>query len=164
MKEEWRPVAGFEGRYSVSNLGRVRSEQGQYKGRILARGPHPGGYAVMHLYKDGKRTARTLHSLVAAAFIGPRPDGQEVRHKDGVQQNCRYDNLCYGTRLENEADKERHGNVLRGDRNSASKLTVDDVREIRRRSNERQEALAQEFGCTFSNISAIQRRKSWRHV
>jgi hypothetical protein len=164
MDEEWRPVAGFEGAYEVSNLGRVRSLRGPYAGRILSPGPHPGGYLLIHLYRNGHRTARTLHSIVAAAFIGPRPEGQEVRHFDNVKTNCAASNLSYGTHAENEADKLRHGTRLRGEANHAAKLTADDARAIRARRGERQEDLAAEFGCTFSNISAIQRGKSWRHV
>lgn len=164
MKEEWRPVAGFEDRYEVSDLGRVRSIYGPYAGRVLSPGPHPGGYLLMHLYRDGKRTARTLHSLVAAAFIGPRPHGLEVRHADGVKANCAAANLSYGTHRENEADKIRHGTLPIGEKNATAKLTAAAVKSIRARRGERQEDLAAEFGCTFSNISAIQRGKSWRHV
>lgn len=157
-------MVGFEGFYEVSDMGRVRSIRGRYCGRILSPGPHPGGYPLMHLYRNGRRIARTLHSLVAAAFIGPRPRGQEVRHKDGVKTNCRAENLSYGTHRQNEADKLAHGTLPLGEKNAAAKLTARDVREIRRRAGERQEDLAKEFGCTFSNISAIQLRKSWRHV
>ena len=164
MIEEWRPVVGFEGLYEVSDAGQVRSIRGPYCGRVLSPGPHNGGYPLIHLYRSGRRTARTLHSIVAAAFIGPRPDGQVVRHVDGVRTNCRAGNLLYGTPQQNEADKQVHGTVPRGEKNAAAKLTAEDVRQIRNRAGERQETLAAEFGCTFGNISAIQLRKSWRHV
>jgi hypothetical protein len=126
--------------------------------------PHTGGYHMVHLYMGGVRTPMTLHKAVMLAFAGPRPQGTEIRHLDGDRKNCRLENLAYSTRTENEADKERHGTRLRGEASALAKLTVADVQDIRRRRGERQEALAAEFGCTFSNISAIQRGVSWKHV
>lgn len=158
---EWRPIVGFEGLYEASNAGRVRSCR---TGKLLAECPHSGGYLMSHLYKDGVREARTNHKIVASAFLGPRPEGQEVMHLDGDKTNNSVVNLAYGTRLENESHKALHGTLMRGERNHVAKLTADDVRAIRARRGERQEDLAEEYGCTFSNISAIQRRKSWRHV
>lgn len=179
MKEEiWKPVVGFEGLYEVSDLGRVRSldryvtfqnrwgslTTRRFAGQLVQPGPHQGGYLQAHFAIAGKDVSRTLHSVVAEAFIGPRPPGYEVLHKDGDQTNNCSDNLRYGTRLENEADKEVHGTRQRGEKHKSSKLTEADVLQIRARVGERLEDLAAEFGCTFSNISAIQLRKSWRHV
>ncbi|MDX3713446.1 HNH endonuclease signature motif containing protein [Streptomyces europaeiscabiei] len=50
-----------------------------------------------------------MHQIVAAAFLGPRPDGHDVRHLDGNPLNSALSNLSYGTRSENELDKARHG-------------------------------------------------------
>jgi hypothetical protein len=177
--EIWKAVVGFEGAYEVSNLGRVRSldrtgparsRWGQdivrvFRGRILAGGPHPNGYITMHLYLDGVRRPTVLHIIVAEAFHGPRPSpGHEVRHLDNDRKNCVAENIKWGTRAEQQADKERHGTVPRGEKSSSAKLNAADVQKIRARVGEPQQNLADEFGCTFSNISAIQRRKSWRHV
>lgn len=104
--EEWRPVAGFP-HYEVSDLGRVLSRQG-LQPRVLK--PGPGNYPSVTLCGPGgvRRTA-TLHSLVTEAFIGPRPEGQEVRHLDGNRENNTVANLAYGTRSENAFDRVRHG-------------------------------------------------------
>jgi HNH endonuclease/NUMOD4 motif len=114
--ERWLPVVGFEGLYEVSDQGRVRSldrivsvqgRQGlmsrRYRGRVLALGPHVGGYEVVHLYNGGRQRATVLHILVAEAFLGPRPPDAEVLHIDGNPKNCAVDNLRYGTKIENEA-------------------------------------------------------------
>lgn len=179
MTEEWRPVVGFEGLYEVSNLGQVRSldryvdktdrwgNHGRMfcRGRVLANGPHSGGYICIHLYKEGKRRATVLHIIIAEAFHGPRPSPlHEVLHGDGVRSNCAAGNLRWGTHVENEADKDVHGTRLIGEKSPSAKLTEDDVREIRRLVGVPQQDLADRFNCTFSNISAIQLRKSWRHV
>lgn len=179
-EERWKPVVGFEGAYEVSDLGRVRSLDRYvphsnrwgtissilHRGQILRLGPHAGGYKTVHLYRDGERVRATvLHIVVAEAFLGPRPTPEhEVRHLDGDAGNCAAANLAWGTRIENEADKELHGTRTRGEQHATAKLSEKDVVAIRRRAGEPQKDLADEFGCTFSNISAIQLRKSWRHV
>lgn len=162
--EEWRPVPGYESLYEVSSLGRARS---LHRGapRLLALGPHPGGYRVFHLYRDGVRTSTTLHVAVTLAFHGPRPSpDHEARHLDGHKPNCRADNLAWGTRAENAADMVAHGTRRRGEQMSQAKLTEAAVHAIRARAGEPQQRLADEFGCTYSNISAIILRKSWQHV
>ena len=177
MTEEWRAIPGFEGFYEVSDLGNVRSvdrwvtfmNRGReaslfYHAQPMARAPHPGGYVLVHLYKDQKRKAMTVHKAVMLAFVGPRPPHLEILHGDDDKTNCRLGNLRYGTRLQNVAEAVARGRVTRGEKSASAKLTVCDVADIRRRVGEPQQDLAQEFGCTFSNISAIQLRKSWRHV
>lgn len=180
IAERWLPVYGFEGLYEVSNEGRVRSldrvqefagrgggtTRRCLRGRMLAGGPHIGGYRTIHLYRhDGTRRSTLLHIVVAEAFHGPKPFPEaEVRHLDGDQTNCRADNVAWDSRVANEADKALHGTLRRGEETPQAKLTESDVIQIRARQGELQQTLADEFGCTFSNISAIQRRKSWRHV
>lgn len=95
--EEWRPVKGAPG-YEVSSLGRVRGRTGK-----ILRGSRAGaGYRTFAI---GHRVRRYVHHVVAEAFIGPRPKGHEVNHKDGVKANCAKDNLEYTTHAENQ----RHG-------------------------------------------------------
>ena len=118
--ERWKPVNGYVGIYEVSSHGRVRSvdraitrSDGQVhrrKGKLL-RTPLStgGGYPFLRLSAQGKTQVRTVHSLVAEAFIGPRPEGREVCHNDGNPANNRLDNLRYGTSSDNQLDKVRHG-------------------------------------------------------
>ena len=105
--EEWRPIAGFEGLYEVSNLGRIRSldryvatltflgepSQRFSKGRVLKMNKTPNGYLMAQLCKDGKRVNSMVHRLVAQAFI-PNPDNlSEINHKDQDKHNNQTDNL-----------------------------------------------------------------------
>jgi len=96
MKEEWRDITEYEGVYQISNLGRVR--------RILASSGTSGGllsptlrngYPVVGLTYEGKRQFPYVHNLVAAAFLGDRPRGWQVHHKDGNRGNPELDNLEY---------------------------------------------------------------------
>jgi hypothetical protein len=106
MNETWKSVVGHAG-YEVSDLGRVKSSL--RGGRILRPGIASNGYPTVAL---GRGKTRTIHSLVAEAFIGPRPDGQEVRHKDGNRRNPAALNLSYGTRTQNIYDAVAHGTWL----------------------------------------------------
>ena len=163
--EEWR--ATHHPGYDVSNLGRVRSwmktRWGLTKGRrkepkILATGPDRNGYPLVSL---GINNTQKVHHLVAAAFIGPRPPKQEVRHKDDDPRNARADNLEYGTRRDNILDsvkRRRWGHTI--------KLTPADVREIRRLSEggAKQVDLAAQFKVRQPTISCIVLRQTWSHV
>lgn len=70
---------------------------------------------------------RSVHSLVALAFIGALPDGLQVRHLDGNPANNAPTNLAHGTGKENAADRERHGNHPHGDSSPAAKATDEQI-------------------------------------
>lgn len=106
-REEWRPVEGFLG-YEVSNLGRVRSHL-RGEPRILRGGSTPKGYRLVCLRRDGQDNFVIVHRLVARIFLGPCPEGMQVRHLDGDQLNNAASNLRYGTQSENNYDQVRHG-------------------------------------------------------
>lgn len=107
---EWRPVPGHETNYEVSDDGRVRSRpRPRTKGGLLRCKVGKRGYLAVSLVSGGRQETREVHRIVAAAFIGPRPPGQEVRHLDGDPLNCNLANLRYGTRSQNVRDKRRHG-------------------------------------------------------
>lgn len=110
--ERWLPVPGYDF-YEVSDFGCVRSvrhwtPQGHRGGRTLKASLTSAGRPAVTLVQDGKRT-RMIHQLVAYAFLGPCPEGQEVRHLDGDPLNNVLDNLAYGTRSQNQFDAVLHG-------------------------------------------------------
>lgn len=169
--EQWKPVVGFEGWYEVSNQGRVRSVDRQIKGkayssRILYQGVIGSGYRTVNLYKAGKRTTRTVHSLVAEAFIGKRPLGADICHGlNGVSDNSP-SNLRYGTRTENLNEKKLHGTEQLGEKHWNSKLTVSGVKQIRKASKRGASnvSLANRFSVSPTTISNIVNHKVWKHV
>jgi hypothetical protein len=106
----WLPVAGYEGLYEVSDAGQVWSApRATTRGGILRRNPNHLGYLYVTLTRCGVQRRLAVHRLVAAAFIGPCPEGQEVRHLDGNPPNCATANLAYGTHGENMLDRRAHG-------------------------------------------------------
>lgn len=106
--EEWRPVPGYEGYYSVSSLGRVRSEpySNGYsnRGRILTASSHrKGGTPYVNLVSPGPTYRPSVRSLVAAAFLPPPPRKDErvavrLAHKDGNPENVAAENLRWEER------------------------------------------------------------------
>jgi len=100
MKEVFKDIPGFEGKYSVSNLGNVMSLNylNQKKPKLLTPIKHHGGYLIVHL---GASKIRMIHTLVARAFI-PNPDGKKfVNHIDGNKHNNKVSNLEWVTCKEN---------------------------------------------------------------
>lgn len=114
--EQWKAVQGYEGLYEVSSHGRVRSLDRpwrpgirSFKGKELKPQKKKRGYYAVALNKNGISLIAKIHSLVAESFIGPRPDGEEVRHRDSNPLNNRLENLVYGTRSDNVRDAVKHG-------------------------------------------------------
>ena len=105
MSEEWRPVAGTDGRYEISSLARLRKHFKYRSTRIQPgwRGRH--GYWLHAI--DGRHVFR--HVLVATAFHGERQPGQVCRHLNGVPGDDLPHNLAWGTMKENAEDSKRHG-------------------------------------------------------
>lgn len=96
--EEWRPVLGWEGRYDVSSLGRVRSVRQR---RLMTPNANAGGYLVVSLHRGGKKTNRLVHRLVADAFLPADLARPRVNHIDGGKLNNAAVNLEWCTDLEN---------------------------------------------------------------
>lgn len=109
--EEWLPVRGFEGVYSVSSFGRVRRDlrsPGATAGRILTPSEGHKGHLSVELSYLGESRQRLVHRLVLEAFC---PSDREIegRHKNGVSGDNRLSNLEWGSSSENRYDSVRHG-------------------------------------------------------
>lgn len=105
---QMRPVPGFEG-YYASNTGRIwstREWRGE-RGRWLKGGVHSKRTGHLSVMLAG--THHLTHAVIALTFLGPRPEGLQVRHLDGDPTNNRITNLAYGTQTENAQDMLRHG-------------------------------------------------------
>jgi len=102
---------------------------------------------------------------VLLAFGPPQPLGCECCHTNGNMFDNRISNLRWGTSLENNSDKARHGRPHSGERNRNARLTDEGVRAIRRRSvDELPGALAREFGVCYATIWCIVTNRTWRHL
>ena len=120
MPERWLPVVGLEGYYEVSDRDRVRSLHRNSLHILRPSYSNSGGYPLYILYANGVRYPRYGHHVMAEAFIGPRLDGQEVRHLDGNARSAALwdadgnQRIVYGTSGENKLDQIRHGTHAQG--------------------------------------------------
>lgn len=185
MEEEiWKDIAGYEGYYQVSNLGRVKALERVYKQRNGLTGrdnyrTYPeqmmfvevdkDGYLKTRLSKDGKQKKFFIHRLVALNFI-PNPDNKpEVNHKSGVKDDNRLDNLEWVTTSENQrhAISNKLYVTAKGEDAGAAKLTEKEVREIHKLYSEggvSQAYLGKLFNVRDSAISRILNGIRWKHV
>ncbi len=105
-KEVWKKVSGYDGRYEVSSIGRIRSFIG-WKSRwseiprILSPSKTAVGYLQIFLWKRGEYKVMSIHRLVAAAFVENPHGYRYVNHKDGDKLNNSADNLEWCTQSYN---------------------------------------------------------------
>lgn len=110
MKEKWKDIPGYEGRYQISNKGRVKTLNYKRTGKakILKHDKTWNGYHTIVLRIGGagsKQIHPLISRLVASAFI-PNPNGKDfVNHKDGNRDNNSVENLEWVSREENELHK-----------------------------------------------------------
>ena len=94
MKEIWKDVKGYEGKYKVSNMGRVKSLLGD-KPFILTPQKQTSGYLCVQLYENGVPECKLVHRLVCEAFL-PNPDNlPQVNHKSEDKTDNKLENLEY---------------------------------------------------------------------
>lgn len=174
--ESWKPIAGYEGLYEVSDHGRVRSldhtrtfsnrwggtNSATVKGRILKPQPQRTGYLHVGLCKDGVVKYERVHRLVATAFLDNPGGLPEVNHKDEDKANNGANNLEWCDRRYNNTfgslrDRQK------GAGNMHARLTDDAVLEIRNKldNGASTSMVAREYGISTSHTSAIKYRKRW---
>ena len=165
MKEIWKDIPGFEGRYQVSNLGIVKSliRPYQIKSIVLKPMVNKSGYLYIHLYKDCKQHHKFIHRLVLRTFTGSCPVGMETRHLNGIKADNRLENLRWDTKSENGKDRVKHGSIYKGGKNGRAKLTEDNVKYIRS-SNEQGVLLASRFRVSPQTICSIKQGRNWSHI
>lgn len=107
MSEIWKDVIDYKGYYEVSNLGRVRSlprydRLGRFHaGKVLSDCDNGSGYRVVGFNVNGKQCMKTIHKLVATAFIDNPENKPCVNHIDGNKLNNNVTNLEWVTYSEN---------------------------------------------------------------
>lgn len=177
---EMRPIKGYEGLYSVTPDGKVisldrtvtrvcdgKTVDAVIQKRVRKQGLNVHGYPMVVLCKDGGEKSRTIHTLVADAFLPPPTEGQtHVRHKDGNEANPDVNNLERGTPVENAADRKRHGTGLYGERHPMVKLDDSKVLDILAKAavGVKRVSIAAEHGVSISSVGGIIRGDNWKHL
>lgn len=183
VKEVWKDILGFEGRYKISNLGRVKSMR-----RTVDIGERrmPNG-ARMHIYRHQNekilkciikrdyyyvflsnlsiRKYFSIHRLVAMHFIPNSKNKPEVNHIDGIKSNNSKSNLEWATVSENALHAFKIGLRVsqKGEDSHAAKITNIQALKIRN-SKELGTILAAKYGIGVMQISRIKRGLRWAHL
>lgn len=163
MEIAWRPIP-FAPRYEASECGKIRNGS---TGRVLR--PSRSGYGYVHV-KLGRQGCTKVHRAVAAAFIGPRPPGMQINHRDRNKQNNAVENLEYVTRAENMRHASEAGWFLQPPEYRTSrltgKLTTADVLAVRDAyaSGEPRQAIADRFNINRSHVRRIAKRIQYARV
>src|SRR5574341_1323795 len=174
--EEWKYVQGYEGRYQVSNIGRLKSlfrddqmkngkritvEEKILKPKIIF------GYEKVNLLKSSNRKTFSIHQLVARAFIPNPINYKAINHLNGDKRDNAFFNLQWCNDLINNrhayATGLNHGPV--GEFSGHAKLTNASVIEIRKLSETMMlKDIAEIFQVAPCTISQIVGRKLWKHI
>lgn len=168
--ERWMPVVGYEGVYSVSDHGRVKSLARPFpstKKEKILKGGKVKGYRIIGLCWYGVRYQRGVHRLVLDAFVGSSE--LECNHINGIKDDNRLENLEWVTKSENMLHSIHIlGNINpSGEDNASSKLTENDVISIRYQYASgviTYKDLGVEFKVSQGTIGEIVRRRTWKHV
>ena len=153
--EVWRDIDGANARYSVSSLGRVRSNR---SARIL-KPCGVAGYPTIKTCENGVGQTRYVHDLVCEAFLGPRSCKKSivVNHKNGVRDDNRLENLEYCTPKDNIRHAVATGLITR-------QLSRQTAREIlaAQRAGESYQSLCLRFGVSKQCVSSLKHGQSYQ--
>lgn len=159
---------GLEGRYEVSDFGRVRSRLHGDKPRILISNAAPNGYLKLTLGRGRgrKRIKRSVHRLVLESFVCKRPSGFECSHENGDRADNRLANLRWRTPRQNYSLRYVHGTEQWGVKNAHAKLNDEKVMKIRTMIADGVSAIiiGKRFGVHKSAIHHIKGGRTWRHL
>ena len=165
--ETWKSIS--KGRYEVSSFGRIRRIypwSNTFIGKILKPQRDSGGYLHVGLSVNGTVKTVLVHQLVAESFIGPRPEGLIINHKDGNKYNNYADNLEYLSYLDNSRHAVRLGLVAKGEQIAQSKLKAKEVITIKGMLSVgiNSRIIAKMFSVTPQAIMLIKHRINWKWI
>jgi len=173
--EEYVDIIGYEGIYKINNLGTIRKHTKVHKNNggtyirdefEISVSNDSSGYLKATLHdKYGKKSAPKVHKLVALMFIGFRPDGMTINHKDGVKHNNSVDNLEYISHTDNIIHSYDTGlNRNYTDNHVHAKLTTEKVLEMRRNKIHSNKYYADKFKVDSGTISRARSGESWKRI
>lgn len=174
--EVWKDIPSYAGLYQASDQGNVRklfkpvkkwdgsTVNGGY--RIISPWIDRTGRQQVSLNKDGKKKNYQVHRAVMEAFVGLRPEGMECCHNDGNPLNNVLSNLRWDTHINNELDKLSHNTMQLGEDHYNSKLTKDNVINIRSmvRDGVPYKEIYKLFNTAPRTIRDVINGKTWKHV
>lgn len=158
--EVWKNIKGYEGIYTISNLGRVKGT------KVLKPCINSNGYYRVNLCDKGKRKQYIVQVLMAITFIDKhyRKNKLQCNHIDGDKANNKLSNLEIITKSENEKHAFKIGlKSHKGNNHNRRKINSDDAENIRRLYNLGIDSrdLADRYGLTRGHIYKIKNFETW---
>lgn len=150
------------GKYLVSSDGDVWSIR---SGKFIKPCPAGRGYGCVTIPINGRLKKKYVHALVAEAFIGPRPRGLVINHKDGVRTNNHVENLEYVTHQQNVRHAFEHGLMRIGSRHGQAKLNETLVSQIKLDLSHTSLAeVRKKYQLAHGTLNAIAKGWTWKAV
>ena len=162
----FKQITGYEGLYSACSNGNVISLPKKTRKGIRTLKPIKVtfGYYAVDLVKDKKVKRFLVHRLIANAFLDNKELKPQVNHINGLKGDNRLENLEWNTCSENQKHAIRIGlRSAKGEKNSQSKLTKDQVLEIFK-DNSKYGIIAEKYSVSVPTVSDIKRGYSWCSV
>ena len=159
---EIKDIKGFEGLYKVTSDGKVYS----VRSKIFLKPRIKEEYETLKLTVNYKRKSFSVHRLVAAAFLENDLELETVNHKDGNKLNNHVSNLEWCSRPDNIKHAYRTNLMARGTQRK-SKLTEDDVREIRFLTSQgtlTYKEIADRYNICAHTAWTVGTKRKWRHI
>jgi hypothetical protein len=123
------------------------------------------GYLYVTFNGKRKKSTFSIHRLVAKAFIPNQDNKKEVNHLNGNKTDNRADNLEWVFPKDNMKHASYHGLLRSGENHVSSKLTDEDVRQIRFLSKfMTQKKMGELFHVCRQVIGKVERKEIWAHV
>lgn len=115
MRENWKNIPGYDGKYQADTEGNIRRIYRSGKTRLMTpycKKTSGNQRLVVKLTKDGRGREEILVQLIARTFLGPCPKGCAPYHKNGVQSDNYVQNIAYINKKELAALPARgHGDA-----------------------------------------------------
>lgn len=182
--EEWRDVEGYEQFYQASNMGRIKSKRsdreyplgGKHKTIRVREYPEiikkqyltPQGYLSVCLSDKVKATRFQVHRIIGLMFVLNPEKKPFINHEKGIRTDNRATELRWVTKIENEqhAWKVLKRRAVRGEENGKSKLTAEQVKNIRAEyfCGISPKKIAEKFGISDRYVVDIGAMKVWKHI
>jgi len=170
--EIWKYITGWEGKYMISNHGRLKSIGGKYKkskpdGYITFGCVDMSGYHVVVLRRPNFQERFRIHTLVGTYFVN-KPESEIklcINHKDGIKRNNYFENLEWITLKENCAHAIKIGlHDIKGEKHHNAKLTKEKVikmRFMRKTLGLTHKKLGELFGIDRRQVGDVLRGVNW---
>lgn len=160
-----KKIKDFED-YFVSAQGGVLSTKNR-EHRILRTRVNKKGYEYVNLQLDGVQITKSVHRLVAEAFLPEYSSELEVNHIDGNKTNNDVNNLEMVSRIANVRHAVSKGlfEYKRGEENNMARLTKEVVAKIReeyKHCDVSQRTLARKYGVSNNAIFKVLHNITWR--